>query len=358
LRAVGGFESRTFFQEYADHEINSPGEPGVFYFMGEGFREPPPAGSRPAAVFASMLEQAHRRNRDLISRINAQLRGLALDYEDDVLPLTPAGNATERHIVRGYFDKALAVSGGDPTEAARLWAANLGLEVGQLTDLMKDTNAFVDMLRSRMMKKGGLGYLQPTEKTFPLLDEVIHMILACQAVPTTAWLDGTRSGEADPEAQLECLVDKGVAAANIIPDRNWNVKDSDTAARLVRELHTYAGVCRKMDIPILVGTELNKPGQRFVDDFAAPAMKPLHQQFIFGAQVLVGHTRLLRYADFSYVGDEAANEFSARGARNRAFAAIGALAPPPPDARAKLEAMNAGKAYSYLHDCARKDEWL
>ncbi len=358
VRGVVGFESRTFFHEYAEQEINSPGEPGVFYFMGVGFREAPAAGSRAAQVLATMLEQSHRRNRELIGRVNDRLPGLSLDYDRDVLPLTPAGNATERHIVRAYFDQAMALAGGVPAKAAAWWAACLGMAPTALTRQIADLNAFVDLLRSKMMKKGGLGYEQPTAATFPPLDEVIGMIRNCQAVPTTTWLDGCSAGEADPERQLECLLAKGVAAANIIPDRNWNLADPAKAERLVGELHRYAKACAKMDLPVLVGTEMNKPGQRFVDDFAAPPMKPLHEQFLHGAQIMVGHTRLLRYADISYVGEAAASEYRDRAGRNRAFAAVGALPPPPAPVRLKLHQMGVGeRAFAYLQDSAKKSEW-
>ena len=43
LRAAVACETRAFVPEWADMEINSPGEPGVFYFMGMGFvRQPFP----------------------------------------------------------------------------------------------------------------------------------------------------------------------------------------------------------------------------------------------------------------------------------------------------------------------------
>ena len=358
LRAAVGFETRTFFREYASQEINSPGEPGVFYFMGVGFRREPDPGTRAHGVLIRMLHQSHQRNRDLIARINGQLTGLSLDYDADVLPLTPAGNATERHIVKAYFDKALAKAAGDTAKAAEFWGRSLAMKTEEMVIKIKDVNGFVDMLRSKMMKKGGLGYAQPTEATFPALDDVIAMILECEAVPTSTWLDGTCAGESDPGPQLECLIAKGVAAANIIPDRNWNIKDPVQQERKVRELHRYAKVAAALDLPVLVGTEMNKPGQRFVDDFEAAPMKPLARQFIDGAQVLVGHQRFLRYADFSYVGKHACHEYPARARRNQVFGSVGALPGPTAETRKKLDGMPPVKAFSYLHDCARRGEWI
>ena len=45
----------------------------------------------------------------LIERINPRVPAIALGYEADVVPLTPLGAATERHIVSAYVAKAADV---------------------------------------------------------------------------------------------------------------------------------------------------------------------------------------------------------------------------------------------------------
>jgi hypothetical protein len=357
LRAAVGFESRVYFREYGTQEINSPGEPGVFYFMGMGFVRQPTPGSRAAAVLADMLERSHARNRAMIQRINAALGDVTLDYEADALPLTPDRNATERHVVCAYHEKALREFRGCQDTAAAFWAARLGLDLKAACDTIRDTNRFTDTLRSKLMKKGGPGYRQPDADTFPPLDTVIGMVRECRAIPMSTWLDGTSAGEGDPAAQLECLMAKGVEAANIIPDRNWNLKDPAEKARKIAELDRYVAAAQALELPINVGTELNKPGQRFVDDFAAAPMKPHHGVFLKGAQTMVGHMRLLRWADLSYIDAAAAGEFPSRGARNAFFAAVGALPGPDEATRRRLTEMGPGKARAYLADCAKAGRW-
>lgn len=357
VRGAAGFESRVFFKEFAEHELNSPGEPGVLYFMGFGFVSPPAPKSAAAGVLEGMLAQSHSRNRELLARVNARLGDLALNYETDVLPLTPAGNATERHIVRAYYDKALAQAGGDLDKAAVWWAGKLNAKPEEIAAKIRNTNGFVDLLRSKMMKKGGLGYVQPTADTFPLLDTVIPMILACDAIPMLAWLDGTSSGEAAPQKLLECAVAKGIESVNIIPDRNWNFKDPAESANKARLLNEFVAACVALDLPINVGTELNKPGQRFVDDFEAAPMKPHQPLFLAGAQVMVGQTRLLRYAKFGYCGAAAKAEFPGRRERNAFFAAVGALPAPDAAGRAKLAALSPDQAFACLSDSARAARW-
>ena len=46
--------------------------------------------------------------------------------------------------------------------------------------------------------------------------------------------------------------------------------------------------CRKFDLPIFVGTEMNKAGQPFVDDFHAPELTPYVEDFLAGARWVYG----------------------------------------------------------------------
>jgi hypothetical protein len=105
VRGSAGIETRVFVPEFAAREINSPGEPGVYYHMGIGFT----SGQTPhaaAPTLAALRGRAERRNRDMLERINAHLDPVTVDYERDVLPLTPAGNATERHMLLAYIRAA------------------------------------------------------------------------------------------------------------------------------------------------------------------------------------------------------------------------------------------------------------
>jgi len=112
VRGSAGVETRVYLPEFAAREINSPGEPGVYYHMGIGFTSSgAPAGA--AGILAGMRDRAARRNREMMARVNAYLDPVTIDYERDVLPLTPAGNATERHMLVAYMRAAEAAYSRD-----------------------------------------------------------------------------------------------------------------------------------------------------------------------------------------------------------------------------------------------------
>ena len=99
----------------------------------------------------------------------------------------------------------------------------------QVAPLIGDEPKLQNLIRLKLMKRGGVGYVQPSPTTFPTIEEVHHFIVACGALPCVAWLDGTLPGEQAIDELLELHIGKGVVAFNIVPDRNWNIADPEDA---------------------------------------------------------------------------------------------------------------------------------
>jgi len=355
FRVAAGLETRVFFPEYAGDEINSPGEPGVYYFMGMGFGRVPDADSPAGKSLAQLRRRASQRNQALVERINQAYPEMAVDYTSDVLPLTPSGNATERHIVRAYILKVRAAAKDDPEFERTSWGKALGLPQDKLAAVLRDEVALQNTIRSKLMKAGGVGYVQPDYATFPPLETVIAMILDAGAIPMATWLDGLNSGERDMATQLECLRAKGVAALNIVPDRSWNIADPEKRRVKVERLYDVVSVANRMQLPINVGTELNSFGQPFVDDFESEALRPLWPDFMRGANIMIAQARLARFAGVSYCDPAAQSAFGPDTvAKNDCFERIGRLPCPGAAERARLLGMGGDRAFAALMDAAKQ----
>jgi len=185
LRSAVHLETRSYVREQSSVDISSPGEPGVAYIMGCGFTAIPQQGT-PQALFLEQLRQgAQNRNLALIARINASLPAIALDYTCDVVPLTPKGVATERHIVRAYVQKAQAVF-PDGAQRAAFWAPLLKCESTAYPAIEADEPKMEELVRNALAKRGGIGYIQPTEQTFPLAEDFLAWVRSCGAIPTAS----------------------------------------------------------------------------------------------------------------------------------------------------------------------------
>jgi len=307
LKTCVSLESRVFMPEFAARVINSPGEPGVAYHMGVGFtkavRHPFSTGMRAAAA---------RRTRDMAVRINAYMRPVEIDYDKDVVPLTPKGNATERHLCEAYERKAALVF-PDTAQRAAFWKEKLG-------DAPPAGAKLKNLMRAKMMKRGGVGYVQPWAGSFPLMTDMNRFVLELGAIPTLAWLDGTSEGEKWIEEFFHVGMLSGAAALNIIPDRNYTpgVKDQK-----LRNLYDVVALAKKHDFPVIVGTEMNSPGHKFVDSFEAAELKPLVPVFLRGAYIVYAHSVLQRQSGLGYLSSWAGKAFETTAAKNDFFEELG-----------------------------------
>jgi hypothetical protein len=323
VRGTAGIETRVFIPEFRHAEINSPGEPGIAYHMGVGFVHSSVNDSAKAA-FTEIRQQAVQRNLNIIERVNQFLAPFTLDYDADVLPLTPSGYATERHMVQKMVEKSFIVF-DDPI---RFWAEKFGESLELIDTLSKDSNRFQNYLRQKLMKRGGVAYVQPEGESFPRIEVFHEIILAEKAIPCSAWLDGTSAGEAEIERLLGLLMDKGVAAINIIPDRNWNIADEKTKRVKLEKLYHVVDLADSLDLPTIVGTEMNSFGQKRVDDYDAPELDPVKEPFIKGAFFLYGHTRMELLWGLGYQSQWSQEHLIDRKKKNTFYETVGRLIPP------------------------------
>lgn len=320
LKRCISLESRTYVPEFSTRVLNSPGEPGVAYNMGVGFPRP-----TPHPLLGQMRRTAERRNRELVERVNGFLRPVMLDYDRDVLPLTPNGNATERHICEAYAKK------GD----AAFWREKLG-------DAPADPAKLPALIRAKTMKQGGVGYVRPDRGSFPLLTEMNSFVREAGAIPTLTWFDGTSEGERAADELFSVAIGAGAAALAIIPDRNYipGVKDQKLA-----NLYDVVGRAENHGFPVIVGTEMNAPGNKFVDAFDSAELKPLAPVFLKGAHIVYAHSALQRESGLGYLSGWAEKSFPTTTDKNEFFEELGRKLQPdqeerlrglPPDVTAEV----------------------
>ena len=178
------------------------------------------------------------------------------------------------------------------------------------------------------MKRGGVGYVEPSPQSFPTVAEFHRLIVACGAVPCATWLDGLSDGEQAIGELLDLLIGKGAAALNIIPDRNWNVADPEMRHVKIKKLHEIVKTAGELNLPLNVGTEMNSPGNRIVDDFSVPSLAPLTGAFMAGAYFIYGHTVMESARRLGYQSDWARMHLPTRHVRNTFYETVGRRAAP------------------------------
>lgn len=324
LKGCAGLETRVFVPEFAEREINSPGEPGITYQMGYGYVR---GGAPDSAFLDELKETARQRTLDIIQRVNAHLDPLTIDYDEDVLPLTPNGNATERHVCRAYEAKAVEMF-PDEDERARFWAPRLKLDEAEARQAFADSPRFQALIRSKLMKSGGPGYMKPDSDAFPRLQRFNAFVLEAGAIPAATWLDGLSAGEQAIDELLRLQMETGAAALNLIPERNWNIADRREKEVKLENLYGIVEKAMDLGLPLIVGTEMNAPGLPFADNFESDELAPVVAPFMEGAYVMYAHTILEMKAGIGYLSPWAKEQFPGRIERNAFFARVGEIMDP------------------------------
>jgi hypothetical protein len=321
LKACAGLETRVFIPEFSERVINSPGEPGISYHMGVGF---PSAKlqSEQKGFLINLRKTAQQRNRDLMGRVNKYLKPVELDYERDVLVLTPNGNATERHVCLSYARKAKKIF-GEKDALADFWSEKLGVEVE--SSQLPEGRELLNTIRAKTMKRGGVGYVLPDKGSFPRIADTNQFLLAAGAIPTLTWLDGTSEGEKAIEELLDVAMSTGAAAINVIPDRNYTAGAKDEKTD---NLYHVIELAEKRHLPVVEGTEMNSPGQKFVDNFDTAELSPLVPVFLKGAHIVYAHSVLQRRCGLGYTSQWAKRNFESVVGKNKFFQELGSLLEP------------------------------
>lgn len=320
LKTVVSLETRAYVPEFSTRVINSPGEPGVAYHMAVGFARLP-VDLNSLRFLSDLRERSRQRNHVMVAKVNAFLNPVQVDYATDVTPLTPNGNATERHLVLAYARKAARMMGAE--ELLAFWTIKLG--AGLTSADLPETPKLLNLIRAKTMKQGGPGYVRPDASSFPAMADVNQFALACGAIPTVAWLDGTSAGEQAMDELCSVAARSGACALNIIPDRNFTpgVKDQK-----LQNLYDVMALAERLHWPVIAGTEMNSPGQKFVDDFDSAELRPLVPAFQRGARILYAHTALQRAAGIGYVSPWAERHLPRREDRNIFFESLGHILTP------------------------------
>jgi hypothetical protein len=329
LKGCAGLETRVFVPEFSDRVMTSPGEPGITYHMGVGFPSADLKGKQKNFLL-NLRKTAQQRNRDLMDRVNKYLKPVELDYERDVLVLTPSGNPTERHICLAYARKAKKIFCQE-NALVDFWSQKLGVKID--TSELPEGRELLNMIRARTMKRGGVGYVLPDKGSFPRMADTNQFVLAAGGIPTLTWLDGTSEGEKAIEELLEVAMSTGAAAINIVPDRNYT---PGARNEKIENLYKVVELAEKLYLPVVVGTEMNSPGQKFVDSFDTEELSPLVPVFLKGAHIVYAHSVLQQRCGLAchtsgglgYTSRWAKKNFSSGAEKNEFFRELGSLLKP------------------------------
>ncbi len=333
IRAAVSLEAIAFADSAAGREINCPGQPGLARVLGAGFTAPPRPGSEHGGLIASLPERSRERVRALLDALNPMLSPAVIGYENDLVPMTPSGNAASGHIAAAYIAKAEQVF-PDAEDRAVFWADVLGRSPGDMKSLWDDRDGFAGAVRDKLLRMAGE---EPSSAAYPAVTDLFRAFEASGAVPCILWRDGMPGGAPDAGRFLDDAVNWGARASALTPDACWNIADPAEKERSLAALSDFMSAARKRNLPVLAGSFMDGPRQKFVDSFDAPELSPYIRDFADSAFWLYGHAVLQRAIGAGLSSEWAYRHFGAdHAAANAFYAEVGRKAAPGGAARGRI----------------------
>jgi hypothetical protein len=270
-------------------KLNDPDNPGRIYLCGKGVTRVPSESSPEMRNLARMRAALERRNREITGKVAELFRdrlGAGGPPWEDVVALTPRGNATERHVAYAVLLRLRELAAKQGKSLSEIVAACCGTA----PPAGGDDATLQIFLRAKLLKAGAPCFVREGTDAFVSVAELRSIFLAFGAIPTYPVLGNpVLSGEQNIEALLDRLEALGFHAVEVIPHRN-------TRERLEEIVFT----AQRRWWPVFNGTEHNTPETRpLLDPYALdPEFEPWFRQ---STALLLGHQRLVAQGKQGFV---------------------------------------------------------
>ena len=245
---------------------NNPDQVGVSYMTIQAVRHD--KIDTLTEFFKPYQDARHLRNRKMVENINNLLPSIALDYDNDVLPLSLAydnGGVTERHLMYALAIKLVKQVGKGQAMIDKLLDLGISLSKKQEAQMLDEEYPFYEydllgILKSAFVPKI---YVDATDEC-PKLKDMVDICSKIDAYLCYAYLgDVGDSVTGDKKAQkfeddyiedlFECLKEENVKAVTYMPTRN-------TPEQLTR----LRQLCDDYGMFQVSGEDINSPRQSFV----------------------------------------------------------------------------------------------
>ena len=232
--------------------INDPSNPGRIYFSGKGLRYPVSNDGQAVALLNEIKRESNAQTASMTEKLNRYLQDInapfALNY-DEIKSGLAEDLVRERHLAKALRIKIFDAFNEDAGRQDFLTRLYNGQSSGHLSNI----SALENEIRSKLLKKGGVAYVEEDDKAFPVLEKIIQAILELGGIPCyPVLLDDAKGNYTEFEQDFDQLHSelsaRNVFAVELIPGRND-----------LREVRRFVKFFREKNFVITLGSEHNTP---------------------------------------------------------------------------------------------------
>ena len=317
IKAIFSIEAKAMDSDALERgiRINDPINPGRVYLIGKGLTRRLKPGGKSYTLFRSVREAIQKRNEKIVERLNSHAaeKGYSLNLSyADVLSLAPRRNATERHAIQAFCERADSLV-NSLDERKQIYRSLLNADIDDET--LQTTWGLQAIARAKLIRSGMPCFVEEDSGAFPTVEGLIDIYRGYGAVPTYSIMaNPLTKGEEDIEALTKKVKKLGLYAFDMFDFRGTD----DERVREIMEVADDYGY------PVFIGSE-NNTKQRSPLTGKIAQSPAYYGYFRKSADFLLGHQLLSELCAFGYVDSEGKPRFENLKEGFRFFAGIGKM---------------------------------
>ena len=280
--------------------INEPANPGRIYLSGKGIKYPVDENSNYYKKIAQLQEKSNDQSRLIIEKLNKFLQSIGVGHifsYTEIQEKLAHKQVRERHIAKAidewFFENATNNSEPEKLFTQLFQGKNLNSDLSNIS-------AFENEIRDKMLKKGGIVFVEENDENFLPLKEIKILIIEAGGIPCYPILLDFKDGqftdfEKNCETMHKQLAKWGIGCIELIPHRN-ELKFLESTVNFFHE--------RNYVIPF--GTENNTPElsplsiKAKSNQAITPEMQRVSNE---GCAIIAAHQWLLRNGKEGFVNE-------------------------------------------------------
>ncbi len=233
--------------------VNDPNNPGRTYLCGKAFSYPFTLGEKYSEKLQKVTHESQAQVMAMVDKTNAWLTSLGVSIHLDFREIKGkfARNLVrERHIARAIRVMVFQ-DYKDEKERKKIFRQILNTDID--SKIMNEEAVLENVIRSRLLKEGGMAFVAETESAFLPVTELVKLIIDGKGIPCYPVLLDDPDGnftefESDWELLYKDLITLGIYAIELIPGRNdFHI------------LKKFVDFFNKKNFIVTFGTEHNTP---------------------------------------------------------------------------------------------------
>lgn len=280
--------------------VNDPNNPGRIYFSGKGLRHPVTGQNGALKTLKKVQDESNAQTRLMTEKLNHHLASIGAPFRlsfEEVKKQFAKELVRERHLAQALRVRIFEVYETAPGRSAFMEK----LYNGKPSNNLDNVSALDNEIRSMLLKKGGVAFIEEDENAFLDLDSMIKTIVSLGGIPCyPVLLDDAKGAftefESDYERMADYLSGKNIYSVELIPGRN-NIDKLREFVRFFNERNFVISFGTEHNTPELTPLKVDCRNQRPLDD----ELKRINYE---GACAIAAHQYLMAKGEEGFIDAE------------------------------------------------------